>query len=85
METMKNVRVTIFEDNRSLREGLYQLVNGSNGFTCAGAFANSLNIVEDIEKTTPEVIPRSATAMKPQAPRRSRSRQSVCFWKLAPT
>ena len=53
---MKNVRVTIFEDNRNLREGLFQLIDGSDGFTCGGAFANCLNIVEDIEKTTPDVI-----------------------------
>jgi len=53
---MKNVRVTIFEDNRNLREGLFQLIDGSDGFTCAGAFANGLNIVEDIKKTTPDVI-----------------------------
>jgi len=56
MEAMKNVKVTIFEDNRSLREGLFQLVNGSEGFTCVGAFGNCLNLVEDIEKTSPDVI-----------------------------
>ena len=53
---MKNLRVTIFEDNRSLREGLVQLINGSEGFVCSGAFANGLNILKNIEATTPDVI-----------------------------
>ena len=37
---MKTVRVIIFEDNRNLREGLFQLINGSPGFERVGAFAN---------------------------------------------
>ena len=53
---MKNLRVTIFEDNRSLREGLFQLIDGSEGFTCSGAFPNCLNIVKNIEETSPDVI-----------------------------
>jgi len=53
---MKNLRVTIFEDNRNLREGLSRLIDGSEGFTCSGAFANCLNIVKDIEETSPDVI-----------------------------
>lgn len=53
---MKNLRVTIFEDNRNLREGLFRLIDGSEGFTCSGAFANCLNIVRDIEETSPDVI-----------------------------
>jgi DNA-binding NarL/FixJ family response regulator len=53
---MKNLRVTIFEDNRNLREGLFQLIDGSEGFVCSGAFANCLNIVRNIEETTPDVI-----------------------------
>ena len=53
---MKDLRVTIFEDNRNLREGLFQLIDGSEGFTCSGAFANCLNIVKNIEETSPDVI-----------------------------
>lgn len=53
---MKNLRVTIFEDNRNLREGLFQLIDASEGFTCSGAFANCLNIVKNIEETSPDVI-----------------------------
>jgi len=53
---MKTLRVIIFEDNRSLREGLFQLMNGSPGFECVGAFANCTDIVEDIRQTNPDVI-----------------------------
>ena len=53
---MKDLRVTIFEDNRNLRDGLKQLIGGSPGFICAGAFANCSNLVNDIENTSPDVI-----------------------------
>ena len=53
---MKTVRVIIFEDNRNLREGLFQLINGSPGFECAGAFANCTEILKDIQQTNPDVI-----------------------------
>jgi DNA-binding NarL/FixJ family response regulator len=53
---MKNLRVTIFEDNRNLREGLRQLINGSEGFSCSGAFANCSNLIKDIEETSPDVV-----------------------------
>jgi len=53
---MKDLKVTIFEDNRHLREGLYQLINGSPGFTCSGAFANCNNLIKDIEATSPDVV-----------------------------
>ena len=53
---MKTLRVIIFEDNRSLREGLFQLINGTPGFECAGAFANCTDLVKDIHQTNPDVI-----------------------------
>jgi DNA-binding NarL/FixJ family response regulator len=53
---MKEIRVAIFEDNRSLREGLFNLIESSDGFTCAGAFAHCERVVENIEETQPDVI-----------------------------
>jgi len=50
------VKVTIFDDNKSLRLGLYQLINGSEGFECAGAFENCSNLLHDIENTKPDVV-----------------------------
>lgn len=51
-----DIRVTIFEDNKSLRFGLYQLINGSEGFICAGAFEDCLDLLKNIEETKPDVV-----------------------------
>ena len=50
------IRVAIFEDNNSLREGLYQLVNGSNGFSCVGAYPDCQGILKNIELVQPDVV-----------------------------
>lgn len=51
-----NIKVTIFEDNNSLRQSLYQLINGSDGFACVGAFEDCLDLLKDIEDTKPDVV-----------------------------
>ncbi len=51
-----NIRVVIFEDNKSLRNGLYQLIEGSEGFVCAGAFEDCIDLFKNIEQTKPDVI-----------------------------
>ena len=51
-----NIRVTIFEDNNSLRQSLYQLINGSDGFKCVGAFEDCLDLLKNIEDTKPDVV-----------------------------
>ncbi len=51
-----NIKVAIFEDNKSLRQGLYQLINGSEGFQCTGAFEDCLNLIRDIESAKPDVV-----------------------------
>jgi len=50
------IRVIVFEDNRNLREGLFNLLESSRGFICAGAFANCERVLENIEETQPDVI-----------------------------
>jgi len=50
------IKVTIFDDNRSLRQGLYRLIDGSEGYECAGAFENCSNLLKDIENTKPDVV-----------------------------
>jgi DNA-binding NarL/FixJ family response regulator len=50
------IRVIIFEDNRNLREGLFNLLESSSGFICAGAFAHCERVLENIEETQPDVI-----------------------------
>jgi DNA-binding NarL/FixJ family response regulator len=51
-----NIKVTIFEDNNSLRQSLYQLINGSEGFKCVGAFEDCLDLMKNIEDTKPDVV-----------------------------
>jgi DNA-binding NarL/FixJ family response regulator len=51
-----SIRVAIYEDNHNLRESLFHLINGTDGFQCVGAFANCERIVEQIEKAKPDVI-----------------------------
>jgi len=51
-----SIKVTIFEDNTSLRNGLYQLINGSEGFTCVGAFEDCLHLLKNVEDTKPDVV-----------------------------
>ena len=50
------IRVVIFEDNKNLRDGLFQLINGTEGFHCIESFSNCDNLVERIEKTKPDVV-----------------------------
>jgi DNA-binding NarL/FixJ family response regulator len=53
---MKDIRVAIFEDNSSLRESLFNLLESTNGFICVGAFAHCERVVENIDETRPDVI-----------------------------
>ena len=52
----KDIRVTIFEDNKSLRQGLYQLIDGSEGYICEGAFEDCLDVLRNTEDTKPDVV-----------------------------
>ena len=42
------IKVAIFEDNRSLREGLAAMIGGTTGFECVGAFPNCNNLIKNI-------------------------------------
>ena len=51
-----NIKVAIFEDNALLRDSLFQLVNGSVGFICTGAFADCTDLMRKVESANPDVI-----------------------------
>ena len=51
-----SINVAIFEDNRNLREGLFQLIDGSDGFHCVGAFANCDSLIRNISESKPDVV-----------------------------
>lgn len=50
------IRVLIFEDNLSLRNSLYQLVNGSEGFKCVGAYENCSQLLKNVQDTKPDIV-----------------------------
>jgi len=50
------IKVSIFEDNKHLRESLYYLINGTDGFTCTGAFADSNDISFQLKRMLPDVV-----------------------------
>ncbi|MEO6692611.1 MAG: response regulator transcription factor, partial [Saprospiraceae bacterium] len=50
------IKVAIFEDNHSLRVGLFQLINGSQGFQCVGAFEDCSELLKNIKDTNPDVV-----------------------------
>jgi len=51
-----SVRVTIFEDNKKYRESLSILIDGSPGFSLAGAYEDGTNAVDKIKESQPDVI-----------------------------
>jgi len=50
------IYVTIFEDNKDLREGMQQILNASPGFSCASAYANCNNILRRLHESKPDVV-----------------------------
>jgi DNA-binding NarL/FixJ family response regulator len=50
------IKVAIFEDNRSLREGLAVMIGGTPGFNCVGAFPNCNNLLKNISQANPDVV-----------------------------
>ncbi len=50
-----NLKIAIFEDNKMLREMLFQLIHGTEGFICVGAFADANDLVHKIEKSVPDI------------------------------
>jgi len=50
------IRVVIFEDNNSLREGLSAMIGGTAGFECSGAFPNCNNLLKNIAQAKPDVV-----------------------------
>jgi DNA-binding NarL/FixJ family response regulator len=51
-----DIRVTLFEDNKLVRDALQAILNGTPGFTCCGAFADGNRWEFDINRSEPDVI-----------------------------
>ncbi len=50
------IKVAIFEDNKSLRESLEQLINSTADLVCTGAFANANKLILNIKEADPDVV-----------------------------
>ncbi len=53
---MPDVRITIFEDSKHLRESLQIVLNGTPGFTCIAAYHNCSDLLYRVEKDKPDVV-----------------------------
>jgi DNA-binding NarL/FixJ family response regulator len=56
MTMEKDIRVALFEDNFLLRDGYYQLINGTPGLSCVGAFDSANDLVFKISSSRPDVV-----------------------------
>jgi DNA-binding NarL/FixJ family response regulator len=52
----KDITVAIFEDNYLLRDGYYQLINGTQGFSCVGAFDSATDLEFKLRRCHPDVV-----------------------------
>lgn len=50
------IRVSIFEDNKHLRETFQYLLSTTEGFTCTGAYTDCSNIIKDLETYPCDVV-----------------------------
>jgi DNA-binding NarL/FixJ family response regulator len=50
------IRVTIFEDNKLVRDALEAILNGTPGFSCCGVFADGNNWDRNIKSNKPDVV-----------------------------
>ena len=53
---MNDITVAIFEDNKHLRESLFYLINGTQGFSCVGAYPDCSDLLFQLRKNTPDVV-----------------------------
>lgn len=53
---MSTIRVSLFEDNKHLRESLYYLINGTEGFSCVGAYPDCRDLLFVLKKDQPDVV-----------------------------
>ncbi len=50
------IRVVVVEDNNPIREGLKILIDGTEGYSCVGAYTECETMLKNIEKINPDVL-----------------------------
>ncbi len=59
MKICKNfilIKVSIFEDNKHLRETFQLLLDNAPGFSCSGSYANCDNMIDDVAENPCDVV-----------------------------
>jgi DNA-binding NarL/FixJ family response regulator len=51
-----DIRVSVFDDNNSLRDSLYYLVSGTPGFAIAGVYPDCNQVLENLKQAPADVI-----------------------------
>ena len=51
-----DIRVSVFEDNKALRDGLQYLISAKKGFAVAGIYPDCNNVVADLSQSIPDVV-----------------------------
>jgi DNA-binding NarL/FixJ family response regulator len=52
----ETVGVAIVEDRNQIREGLVQLINGTDGFTCSGSYRTMEEVLEKLPANMPRIL-----------------------------
>ena len=50
------IRIAVVEDDKTIREGLLMLLNGSPGFSCIAAYGNGEDAVAGLPEVKPDVV-----------------------------
>jgi DNA-binding NarL/FixJ family response regulator len=50
------IKATIIEDQREIREGLVALINGTEGYQCAGGYRSMEEALEKLRQDVPDVV-----------------------------
>jgi DNA-binding NarL/FixJ family response regulator len=56
MSGTSTINVTIVEDNKTIREGLSALVNGTDGFNCIGSYQDCESFLRELESLSIDVV-----------------------------
>jgi DNA-binding NarL/FixJ family response regulator len=53
---MSNLRVTIFDDNKNIRDSISLLLEAVSGFSVVGSYCHVLDCVDDVRESNPDVV-----------------------------
>jgi DNA-binding NarL/FixJ family response regulator len=56
METKALIKTAIIEDQRDIREGLAQLINGTEGYACTGSYRSMEEALDKISRELPDIV-----------------------------